>query len=509
MNGRPDIDEFADRFAAETPLASEQIRLDRLAGQLKLEMQYVLQRRHDDRQGKLTPDVVMRVVRALADADVGSLLDHDEDTWHDPARSTINDTRSRGFLGYASRVIADLAKAGGWEAEYPRDVWRMRRLGYDGDRTLRFAGIPQPWLRDLAKRWVRWRLSTGLGLEAGGGRPVVVLTRFAQFLAAIGIESIERIDRPVLERYLADLRGDPTFTTQRRGSHIGLLNRFFAAVRQHRWDTSLPADALFFAEDYPKRQERLPRALAEHVMAQLEDPDNLARFADPAHRLITIILMRCGLRITDALRLRSDCVVTDAEGAPYLRYLNHKMKRDALVPIDEQLRELIAEHRTRTAQRWPAGTPGLFPRPTKNIDGSHPIASPTYRMALLRWLAACDVRDEHGQPVHLTPHQWRHTLGTRLINRDVPQEVVRRILDHDSAADDRALRPPARHHRAPPLGSRPQGRHPRRAQSLSTRPGRSPRPPGPSNDSAAPPRPCPTATAGCPCSRAARTPTPA
>ena len=36
---------------------------------------------------------------------------------------------------------------------------------------LRFAAIPQPWLRDLAKRWVRWRLSTGLCLDAGGGRP--------------------------------------------------------------------------------------------------------------------------------------------------------------------------------------------------------------------------------------------------------------------------------------------------------------------------------------------------
>ncbi len=32
----------------------------------------------------------------------------------------------------------------------------------------------------------------------------------------------------------------------------------------------------------------------------------------------------------------------------------------------------------------------------------------------------------------LTPHQWRHTLGTQMINRDVPQEAVRRILDHDS-----------------------------------------------------------------------------
>jgi len=56
VNGRTDIDEFAGRFATITPLAGEVIRLDRLTGQLKLEMQYVLQRRHDDRQGKLTPD---------------------------------------------------------------------------------------------------------------------------------------------------------------------------------------------------------------------------------------------------------------------------------------------------------------------------------------------------------------------------------------------------------------------------------------------------------------------
>jgi hypothetical protein len=34
--------------------------------------------------------------------------------------------------------------------------------------------------------------------------------------------------------------------------------------------------------------------------------------------------------------------------------------------------------------------------------------------------------------VHLTPHQWRHTFACRLINRDVPQEVVRVLLDHDS-----------------------------------------------------------------------------
>ena len=42
------------------------------------------------------------------------------------------------------------------------------------------------------------------------------------------------------------------------------------------------------------------------------------------------------------------------------------------------------------------------------------MTSGTYRDALYRWLERCDIRDEHGEPVHLTPHQWRHTLGTRL-----------------------------------------------------------------------------------------------
>ena len=42
------------------------------------------------------------------------------------------------------------------------------------------------------------------------------------------------------------------------------------------------------------------------------------------------------------------------------------------------------------------------------------MSSATYRLALYRWLEDCHIRDENGRAVHLTPHQWRHTLGTRL-----------------------------------------------------------------------------------------------
>ena len=216
------------------------------------------------------------------------------------------------------------------------------------------------------------------------------------------------------------------------GQYVGGLNGFLQAIRRHGWDDALPASAAIFPEDIPDRGTPLPRALAGHVMAQVEQPANLDRQDNPAYRLITMILIRCGLRISSAARLPFECLVTDADGAPYLRYWNTKMKREALVPIDDELHRQVGEQQQRVLQRFPSGAPVLFPRPTRNLDGRRPVSCHTYRCALNRWLENCDIRDEHGQPVHLTPHQWRHTLGTVLINRDVPQHVVQKILDHDS-----------------------------------------------------------------------------
>jgi hypothetical protein len=84
---------------------------------------------------------------------------------------------------------------------------------------------------------------------------------------------------------------------------------------------------------------------------------------------------------------------------------------------------VLAEHSSGTC---------LLPRPTRNPDGHFGFSPATFRGELAEWLLACDIRDELGRPVHVTPHQWRHTFGTRLINNKVPQETVRRLLDHSS-----------------------------------------------------------------------------
>src|SRR5664280_416152 len=240
-----------------------------------------------------------------------------------------------------------------------------------------------------------------------------------------------RLDRALLERYLAWLATSGLGPGAKEDAVTG-VGMFFQAVRQHNWDPTLSTTAVFFAGDLPPRPSRVTRHLAEHVMAQVEATANLDRWPNLEGRLVTLILMQCGLRATDACMLSFNCLLHDGQGAPYLRYLNHKMRREAAVPIDADLEREIRAQQQRVADRWPGQHPHLFPQLKGNVGGQRPLSYYSYRGMLNTWLALCQVHDEHGQPVHLTPHQWRHTFACRLINRDVPQEVVRVLLDHES-----------------------------------------------------------------------------
>ena len=74
------------------------------------------------------------------------------------------------FLLDARDALESLRDGTGWEIEYPSDVWRLHKLpgitipaGRPCPHArLRFDHITQPWLRELAKRWTRLRLTSGL-----------------------------------------------------------------------------------------------------------------------------------------------------------------------------------------------------------------------------------------------------------------------------------------------------------------------------------------------------------
>ena len=434
--GRPAIHDYITHCLDR---GKARINFSSLTPQLKLEFQYAVQRRFDDNSITAPTPVINWAIRVAANAGVSSLLDYDEDHWR-AMTATKSSCSYQGFLIHARNAVELLAQGTGWEVEYDRDIWRLHTLPgltrnpgkTDNARNnLRFDRISQPWLRNLAKRWIRQRLLSGLAVstvlvDAGA------VTRFSCFLDQCNptIGSLAGVDRPLLERYLGWTAGQNGSQTMREDA-VTCLHTFVQAIRQHGWDDSLPTTAAFFPGDAPRRPPAASQ-LSEHVMAQLESPTNLDRWSHPQGRLLTLILIRCGLRASDATSLDFGCLIHDGQGAPYLRYVNHKMRREAAVPIDEELETEIQRQQRTVAEQWPGAHPHLFPALTGNAGGQRAMTYYSYRMMMLHWLKICDIRDEQGDPVHLTPHQWRHTFACRLINRDVPQEVVRVLLDHES-----------------------------------------------------------------------------
>ena len=412
--GSPDPGEFTEHC-----LLRGRARIDfrGLPAQLRLEMQYAVQCRADRATITLPHQVARWAVRRASDAGVESLLDLSEDEWRRQAGRGKSPAYP-AFLLFAREMAEELAEGTGWEAEYPRDVWRLHRIpglvlnpGKPANSRirLRFDRLAQPWLRDLSKRWTRLRLSSGLSVGTVQS-DVAALTRFSEFLTIARTAALGGVDRPLLERYLAWLASQAIGHGARTDA-ITSVSAFLQAIRQHGWDATLPVTAAFFPGDIPARPPRLTRHLAEHIMTQVESPANLDRWTSPEGRLITLILIRCGLRATDACTLAFDCLIHDGQDAPYLRYFNHKMRREAAVPVDEELEAAIRGQQQRVADRWPGRHPHLFPALKANAGGQHPVTYYSYRGLLNKWLDTCDVRDEHGGPVHLTPHQWRHTFA--------------------------------------------------------------------------------------------------
>ena len=324
-----------------------------------------------------------------------------------------------------------------WEC----DTWTVERLGVDAryahqpQRRIYFTDIEPPWLRALAKRWARWRITSITLSPAAVAGTTNALRAFCRWLAAEDVlpAAPAQVTRDLLERYLAHVCGRELSAGQ-KGRLLGNLRTFLGDVRLHGWAPGLPANATYFDGEVPRRStQRLPRFIDEFVMGQIESPENLDRLPDLSTQTAIVLLIETGLRSVDALRLPFEPVTVDSAGAPYLVYTNHKLGREAVIPISQHLLEQIRRQQADVAHRFtPEQRHWLLPRTRANPDGRLHFSWDTLRQRLARWLAACAIRDATGRPVHVTPHQFRHTLATRLVNNEVPLDIVRRLLDHNS-----------------------------------------------------------------------------
>jgi integrase len=321
------------------------------------------------------------------------------------------------------------------EAEYASDHWDARRLGVPARRgrsAARFDTITQGWLRDPVKRWSRFRLATGCAF-ATISSGALAMARFSAFLSEDhpGVGDETAITRPVLEHYLSWLV-TRRYSASTRALSLSMMRVFFDACHRHGWLPGLSANAVIYVEELPFHHEQLARFIPEFVMTQLESDAALARLPTETTRNLVIVLIETGLRGGDACNLEFNPMIDDSVGWPCLRFDNTKVSSEQLIPLSAKAADAIRAQQDHDRRHWPAGTPWLFPGIIDNADGSKPYSHSTFGRQLIAWQGCIDLRDEAGEPARVTAHQFRHTLGTRLINSGVPQHVVQKLLGHAS-----------------------------------------------------------------------------
>jgi hypothetical protein len=101
-----------------------------------------------------------------------------------------------------------------------------------------------------------------------------------------------------------------------------------------------------------------------------------------------------------------------------------------VIPVSDRTVEIVTEQQERVRQRFGYDLEVLLPRGRSNPDGLRHMTYDTVKCSLDRWLKTLGVHDRSGRPVHITIHQFRHTLGTRMVNQGIPTGVIRRMLGH-------------------------------------------------------------------------------
>jgi len=407
-----------------------------------LELGYALQCRHDQRGAAITPLIYGQVLRWLQEHPVDSLLIGSDAAWaaaaelHFAAASRANPL---GWLRFCRSALGRLRdeRHGGEVWEW--DTWPTSRIDPDGRyahqpaRRIYFADIQPDWLRELVKRWARWRITTTTKSPASVAVSTSSLRRFTGWLADRDAlpAGPEAITRRLLENYRTHVHTLPV-SAQRRNGLLTDLKVFLDDVRLHDWAPGLPANATYYRGEIPRPRQALPRFVDEFVMGQLQTDEALDRLPDLTTWAAVLILIETGLRSVDCLRLPFDPVTTDEAGAPYLRFVNHKASKEAVIPVADRVVDAIRCQQDALLDRYGTAPRFLLPAIRKNPDGARALSWSTLNRRLHRWLAEGDVRDAAGQSVKITAHQFRHTVGTRMINNEVPLDIVQRMLDHGS-----------------------------------------------------------------------------
>lgn len=237
------------------------------------------------------------------------------------------------------------------------------------------------------------------------------LARFSDFLGRRA--AVAACDKAVIHNYVRHLFDVRSLKESSVKRHLATLRSFF------RWledEGDAVEDPFRGARIRIRMPKRLPRVIGRSDLRRLLLHDRPHSFADLTAYVATELLFATGMRVSELATLL-DAAVDVEEGTITIIGKGNRQRR---VFVPEELKSLLRDY--RTARDRCASTADTY-----LVNSRGDAASPQMIRRLVRLHGERSaVRDR------VTPHMFRHSVATYLLEEGVDIRYVQRLLGHRS-----------------------------------------------------------------------------
>ena len=188
----------------------------------------------------------------------------------------------------------------------------------------------------------------------------------------------------------------------------------------YRWSISegFSADHGVSRINAPKEPSREPRVFTE---AEVE---RLLRAAGPRDRLIVLVLLETGLRVSELCALRVADFRLDNPDGPYLDIRSGKGSKQRAVPLTAGLTRKLRHYLTHS--RPPTKCSSLFVTERREHGEDYrPLTRNAAEVLIRRLGGRAGIKEGR-----LSPHTFRHTFATRAVSAGMDPIRLQRVLGH-------------------------------------------------------------------------------
>ena len=230
------------------------------------------------------------------------------------------------------------------------------------------------------------------------------------------LESTETAPRDIstgeLSAWLAGISGELSSRSQAR--MLSAFKSFFDWMVDEGDREDNPCDGI----DAPKLGRHLPEVLSVKEVGDIIASVRCDGWTGLRDRAILEILYGCGLRVSELCSLRISSVYLDEH---FVRVIG-KGNKERLVPLGEMAASAFSDY---LEVRPPAAAPAFDDTAFLNRFGK-PLSRVTVFNMVRRQAMLAGVRKE------ISPHSFRHSFATHLVENGADLRVVQEMLGHES-----------------------------------------------------------------------------